>query len=97
MSPSKRARREERRYRSNSPLPFTPEDLGVIVAIPTSADCPWHKRKKKTGNIEVHNPSLPQKEPNIPATIPLEDSPAEITLQSGWVNLAQILATPIVP
>ena len=31
LSPSKQARREKGRYRSNSPLPFTSEDLEVTI------------------------------------------------------------------
>ena len=88
LFPFERAHQEEGLYRSNSLLPFTPEDLGVIVAVPTSVDCPRCKRKKKTGNVKVHSPSSLREEPNIPAAIPLEDSPAEMTLQRGQVTLA---------
>ena len=37
LSPSKRAHQEEGRYRNNSP---PPEDLGVIIAIPTPINRP---------------------------------------------------------
>ena len=89
--------REEGQYHSNSPPPFTPEDLGVIVDIPTLIDCPRHKRKRKTGNIDTQSPSHSQEVITIPITNPLEDSPAEMPLQKGRVTLAQILGLPTMP
>lgn len=87
LSPSERACQEEGWYQSISPPPFTHEDLGFTIAIPTPTDHPWCQRKKKIGNDTVCNPSLAQEEFNIPAAIPLEDSLAEMTLQRGRVTL----------
>lgn len=97
LSPLERAHQEEERYRSKSPPSFTLEDLGVTVVAPTSTDCPRRQRKKISNRNTDHNTSPLREESNIPKNIPLEDSPAEMTLQRGRVTLAQILATPTMP
>ena len=88
LSPSECACQKEGWYQSKSPPSFTLEDLGVTIAIPTPTDHPQCQRKKKVGNDIVRNPSSPREELNIPAAIPLEDSPTEMTLQRGQVTLA---------
>ena len=54
LSPTERAQKEEGRRRSNSPLTFTPIDLGVMVAIPTKRPC--KRRRKRTGNSSSQSP-----------------------------------------
>ena len=59
LSHFEHAHQEEGRYRSNSPPPFTLEDLGVTIAFPTPVEHPCHQRKKKTSNASTRSPSPP--------------------------------------
>ena len=97
LSPSECAQREEGRYRSSSPPPFTLADLGVTIVVPTPVDCPWPQRRKKTGNASSRSPSPIDEEPVIQTVIPQEETPAKMLFQRGRVTLSQLLATPIVP
>jgi len=97
LSPSESARREEGRYHSKSPPLFTPEDLGVTLAIPTPSDRPRRQRRKKTNRDTTNDLSPPREELNIPAAIPLDDPSSEMTLQRSRVTLAQVLARPVRP
>ena len=67
---------------------FTPEDLGVTLAIPTLSDRPRRQRRKKTNRDITNDPFPPCEELNIPVAIPLDDPSVEMTLQRSWVTLA---------
>ncbi|XP_050290241.1 uncharacterized protein LOC126728471 [Quercus robur] len=82
------------RYRSNSPPPFTLEDLGVTTTFPSPVECPRCQWKKKTGHVLACSPSPLRVELDIQTTIPLG---SHLQIQRSGVTLAQLLATPIAP
>nr|POE76076.1 hypothetical protein CFP56_05042 [Quercus suber] len=94
LSLTERAQREEGRRRSNSPPPFIPTNLRVMVAVP--AECSRHRRRRKMGNSSSLSPPTGTQELKLPTTFPTKGTTTEMSYKRTCVTLGQILATPLI-